>query len=78
MAEAVAIVRGLQAKEKRDMEALRVTNYELARLISFSFNNPKDMPDYEPIGGGKKPDSAQNNEVATMRVSAYFRALAER
>lgn len=72
--EITLILRGSAAKMQAENELARQRNYELAQLIAYAHHDPSKMPEYND--GSKKPEVP--DDVAQMKVRAYFMAMAQR
>lgn len=75
--EILLIVNGLRAADEQEQERGLALNHHLAGLISFAFNDPKNMPKYEPSGArsvGAADERAR--EIEAIEVRAVLQALA--
>lgn len=68
-------MKAYASRKQNEIETQRALNFELARLVAFAFHDPKKMPEYK---AASKADDKKSSEVNDAKVSAFFRALAER
>ena len=72
--EIVAILRGGVARVTVENDLARQRNYELATLIAYAFNDPKNMPKFSAVSQKKEvPD-----EVAQAQVRGFFIAMSKK
>jgi len=68
------ILSGEVARIQNESNLARQRNYELATLISYAFNDPKNMPSYSD--GQKKAAPDVSDELAQIQVRSFFIAMA--
>jgi len=63
------ITRGRIKAKNAEIDAKRVLNQELGRLISYAFHDPKKMPDFTKAGIRKpSPMPDRNHRVEQLRA----------
>lgn len=61
-----------------DFERERLVAYEQAQLVSFAFNQPKDMPKYKPLPlSSRVNQEAKPTKYDEDRVRAIFKSMAK-
>jgi len=59
------------ARQKADTKAKRVLQQEMAHLMSFAVNDPKNLPDFTKEAGEAKADAMSEKE-AEIRLRSFF------
>lgn len=66
------VVQAIQRRKQNEVQQARVLQQELAHLLAFAFNDPKNIPDLtqdrdgEPDGGGDDTAKARQGLLAFM------------